>query len=58
MEEIDKKIDDMPIFNLRDPKNRKQTSINIEEIIDSINLEEAMEQSMADYESKIPPEQN
>lgn len=39
MEEIDRKIDEMPVFDLKDPKERKQTNINIDEILNSLDFE-------------------
>lgn len=54
MEEIDRCIDEMPTINLRDPKNRKQTSVNIEEIVESLDLDAAMEKAMEEYRANPP----
>lgn len=43
MEEIDRQIDEMPVFDLRNPKTRKQTHINIDEFVDSLDLETLMD---------------
>ena len=42
MEEIDRRIDEMPTFDLRDPKTRKQLNIDIDELVSSLNLEVLM----------------
>lgn len=42
MEEIDRKIDEMPVLDLRDPKGRKKTSVNIDDIVGSFDLEATM----------------
>lgn len=42
MEEIDRKIDEMPVLDLRDPKGRKKTNINIDDIVESFDLEATM----------------
>jgi hypothetical protein len=42
MEEIDRKIDEMAVLDLRDPKGRKKTSVNIDDIVGSFDLEATM----------------
>ncbi len=50
LEEIDRRIDEMPVFDLRDPKTRKKCSVDIDDIIESINLEAAMIAALKDEE--------
>lgn len=61
MEEIDRKIEEMPVFDLRDPRARKQTGVNISELVASLNLEHIMKTRGADdvknIDSETPGEQ-
>lgn len=58
MEEIDRKIDEMPVFDLRDPKVRKQTKINIDDIVESLNLEALMREQEANVKNIDTDEKN
>lgn len=48
MDEIDRKIEEMPVFDLRDPRARKQTGVDIKEIVASLNLEQLLQARPAD----------
>lgn len=60
MEEIDRRIDEMPVFDLRDPKVRKQTKVNIDDILESLNFEALLNtQEQADVKNiDENPEEN
>lgn len=42
MEEIDRKIDEMPELDLRDPKSRKKSSVDIDDLVKSLDMEARM----------------
>lgn len=52
MDEIDRRIDQMPALNLRDPKSRKKTSVNIDEIVKSLNLEARMAEATKAHDNE------
>lgn len=48
MDEIDRKIEEMPVFDLRDPRARKNTGVDINEIVASLNLEQLLQSRTGD----------